>query len=290
MAYADVNGTRLYYEIRGIGRPIMYIHGGLGLDHNFYSQVFEPLEANFQVIYIDLREHGKSKRTPKPNFTYEQLADDVDGLREHLGYNRVTLLGYSAGSWVAQFFALRHSDHLENLILYKASYENPSNLQEEVQPMIAAQDKRYPQYAERYKKFNEANKANPNYQFTNEQFAKTFHMHSYHYFHNFDEKMDESVKTYMNELLENNGFNTLAYLRDLNLRPNLNTHDELVKISQPTLIISGKYDLFHPTTQGEEMAKQIPNSRFVVLESGHVELEEPDLSQIITDFMQENSH
>ena len=30
MAYADVNGIKLYYEIHGTGRPLVLLHGGLG--------------------------------------------------------------------------------------------------------------------------------------------------------------------------------------------------------------------------------------------------------------------
>ena len=58
MTYAPVNGLRLYYEIRGSGRPLVLLHGGLmTIDLNF-GPLLDPLAASRQVIAVELQGHG----------------------------------------------------------------------------------------------------------------------------------------------------------------------------------------------------------------------------------------
>lgn len=33
---ADVNGSRIFYEVVGSGRPVYVLHGGLGYDHTYF--------------------------------------------------------------------------------------------------------------------------------------------------------------------------------------------------------------------------------------------------------------
>jgi len=57
MTYAPVNGLQLYYEIRGSGRPLVLLHGGLmTIDLNF-GRLLEPLAASRRVItrFLDER-------------------------------------------------------------------------------------------------------------------------------------------------------------------------------------------------------------------------------------------
>ncbi len=63
MAYAPVNGLQLYYEIRGSGRPLVLLHGGLmTIDLNF-GPLLEPLAAGRQVIAVELQGHGHTAGT-----------------------------------------------------------------------------------------------------------------------------------------------------------------------------------------------------------------------------------
>src|SRR5205807_2741328 len=63
MAYAPVNGLRLYYEIRGTGRPLVLLHGGLmTIDLNF-GPLLEPLARGRQVIAVELQGHGHTADT-----------------------------------------------------------------------------------------------------------------------------------------------------------------------------------------------------------------------------------
>jgi pimeloyl-ACP methyl ester carboxylesterase len=54
MAYAPVNGLQLYYEIRGSGRPLVLLHGGLLTIGLNFGPLLEPLAASRQVIAVEL--------------------------------------------------------------------------------------------------------------------------------------------------------------------------------------------------------------------------------------------
>jgi pimeloyl-ACP methyl ester carboxylesterase len=66
-----------------------------------------PLEDSYTLAYHDYREVGvrRSHRSP---YTYERIADDLDGLRVHLGYERVGVLAHSMGGFIGLTYALRH--------------------------------------------------------------------------------------------------------------------------------------------------------------------------------------
>ncbi len=58
-----------------------------------------------------------SATAPVESYRFDRLADDLDELREHLGYETVSVLAHSMGGFVALEFALRHPDHCERLAL-----------------------------------------------------------------------------------------------------------------------------------------------------------------------------
>ena len=56
---AEVNGTRLYYEVAGSGQPLVLIHG-YTLDTRMWDDQFDAFSQQYQVIRYDLRGFGKS--------------------------------------------------------------------------------------------------------------------------------------------------------------------------------------------------------------------------------------
>ena len=118
--YADINGLRLYYEIRGqssdgAGTPLVVLHGGL---HNtaLDAPVAAHLARRRQVIAVDLQAHGRTADIDRP-LRYEQMADDIAALLAALGVAAVDLLGYSLGGGVALQTAIRHPAHVRKLVL-----------------------------------------------------------------------------------------------------------------------------------------------------------------------------
>ena len=58
---AEVNGTKLYYEMAGSGRVIILLHGG-AVDRRAWDDQFTEFAAKYKVIRYDLRGAGKSAK------------------------------------------------------------------------------------------------------------------------------------------------------------------------------------------------------------------------------------
>lgn len=72
MAYflTDDN-TKIYYEIEGEGKPIVFTHGWT-CNHGFFKKQVSKLTEKYKVITYDLRGHGDSER-PENGLTMEDL-------------------------------------------------------------------------------------------------------------------------------------------------------------------------------------------------------------------------
>src|SRR5258708_11563653 len=124
MTYAPVNGLQLYYEIRGSGRPLVLLHGGLmTIDLNF-GPLLDPLAASRQVIAVELQGHGHTA-DPRRALTSEALAGDVVALLGHLGGAEADLFGFSLGGLVAYAVALGAPARVGKLIVASADAHRP---------------------------------------------------------------------------------------------------------------------------------------------------------------------
>jgi pimeloyl-ACP methyl ester carboxylesterase len=127
--HVDVNGTRLWFDVDGPAlvpegstmreRPtVVLLHGGPGsYDHSYFKPDFEPLTRVAQVIYLDLRDHGRSARHDPADWTFEACADDVRAFCDALGIVRPIVLGHSMGGFVAMLYGARHPGHAGALVL-----------------------------------------------------------------------------------------------------------------------------------------------------------------------------
>jgi pimeloyl-ACP methyl ester carboxylesterase len=124
MTYAPVNGLQLYYEIRGSGRPLVLLHGGLmTIDLNF-GPLLGPLAASRQVIAVELQGHGHTADTGRP-MTIEALAGDVIALLDHLGIAEADVFGFSLGGLVACAVALGAPARVGRLIVASSDAYRP---------------------------------------------------------------------------------------------------------------------------------------------------------------------
>jgi pimeloyl-ACP methyl ester carboxylesterase len=107
--------TRLYYERRGVGEPLLLVTG-----FAISSAVFEPVldlyTPHFDCIVYDHRGSGRSLGSRAPRTT-GGMADDAAGLLDALGIPSAHVYGLSMGGMVAQEIALRHPRRVDRLIL-----------------------------------------------------------------------------------------------------------------------------------------------------------------------------
>lgn len=275
--YADINGASLYFDVVSSGlavdaqgdrsKPALFVqHGGPGADHTYFRPFIDELGKVAQVVYVDHRGTGRSSDAPLQSYTVEQMADDLDALRQHLGLETIILLGHSYGGMVAQVFAQRHPGSLEKLILSNTAPD--WGFWEEAQEI--ADRVATPEQKEIYKELFEGS-------ITNQEeydawWAKCMSLY-------FREPRAELL-----EALANRGrgrFEVASYMM-ANELPGFNAYDGLDRIDVPTLVIAGAHDWITPPSQSERIAERIQGSQYALLEnSGHQAFADADEQQYL---------
>jgi len=125
----DVNGTRLWFDVDGRAlvpdgprmrerSTVILVHGGPGsYDHSYFKPHFARLSEIAQVVYLDLRDHGRSARHDPAKWSFELCADDLRAFGDALGIVKPVVLGHSMGGFVAMLYGARHPGHAGALIL-----------------------------------------------------------------------------------------------------------------------------------------------------------------------------
>lgn len=111
--FADVNGTRLYYEAAGSGDPLVLLHG-FSLDTRVWEPQWEAFARQYRVIRYDLRGFGRSALPDGP-YRHHQ---DLVALLDWLGIPSAALLGHSTGGSIALDVAVTHPDAVHALVLF----------------------------------------------------------------------------------------------------------------------------------------------------------------------------
>ena len=120
--YAEVNDLEIYYEVHGSGDPLILLHGGVGAIEMF-GEVLPLLADGRQVIGVDLQAHGRTADIEGRPLSYEQMADDVAALIEHLQFERADVMGYSLGGGVALQTAIRHPGVVRKLVVVSTTFK-----------------------------------------------------------------------------------------------------------------------------------------------------------------------
>jgi len=127
--HVKVNGTQLWFDVDGLARvpdgatlrerpTVIVVHGGPGTyDHSYFKPHFTRLTAVAQVVYIDLRGHGRSARENVAEWSFERCADDLRAFCDTVGISRPVVYGHSMGGIVAMIYGARHQGHAAGLVL-----------------------------------------------------------------------------------------------------------------------------------------------------------------------------
>ena len=119
--YASVNGLKMYYEIHGIGDPLVLLHGGVG-GIEMFGPNLPALAKTHQVIAVDLQAHGHTSDIDRP-LRFELMGDDIAALIKVLKLERADILGYSLGGGVALQTAIRHPAVVRKLVVVSAPFK-----------------------------------------------------------------------------------------------------------------------------------------------------------------------
>ncbi len=120
--YAPVNGLEMYYEIHGSGEPLMLLHGAFAAI-DLWGPFLSTLAESHQVIAVEFQGHGHTADIDRP-FSFEQFADDVAALMDHLGIPEADIVGYSMGANTGLQLAIRHPNHVRPMVIISGNFRH----------------------------------------------------------------------------------------------------------------------------------------------------------------------
>jgi len=99
--FKSFDGTRIYYEVRGTGEPVLLVHGFIVNGQSWKrTELYKGLLVKgYKVIILDQRGNGFSDK-PHDSTAYDNDAEakDIMGLMKHLKIKNYSAVGYSRGS------------------------------------------------------------------------------------------------------------------------------------------------------------------------------------------------
>ncbi|MEO8657907.1 MAG: alpha/beta hydrolase [Bryobacteraceae bacterium] len=110
----------MYVDSRGSGPPILFVHG-IPTSGQLWRGVIDRLAGKFTCIAIDLPGLGRSPGTPGGLSRIDAIVDSIENLREQLNFDRWHIVGHDAGSAIAVKYAQRFPERVSGLALLTPS-------------------------------------------------------------------------------------------------------------------------------------------------------------------------
>lgn len=123
-AWVEHNGASIWFASFGSGKPVVFLHGGLGHSGNWAHQIRAVVDAGYRAIAIDSRGHGRSTRDARA-YRYEDLATDVLAVMNALDIASAPIVGWSDGACTALIMANHHRARVA-AVFYFACNMDPS--------------------------------------------------------------------------------------------------------------------------------------------------------------------
>jgi proline iminopeptidase len=217
-----------------------------------------------QLIYFDLRGHGRSARDDSARYTLDEHVEDTEALRRHLGLGPIVSIGTSYGGRVAMAHAARYPSSVSHLILIGTSAHGGSLKRAE--EIVA--ERGTPEQVAICKDLHAGRLDTP------EKMRRYYDLTAALYAHASAQKCQPTTAAaILSPEAQNRAFGPGGFMRTLDLRP------ELHLIVAPTLILVGRHDWRCAPEFSEELHALIPHSDLRIFEnSGHsIARDEPEL-------------
>ncbi len=117
------DGARLWFGVYGSGPVVALLHGGLGNAGNFGYQVEFLLAEGYRVLVIDSRGQGRSGWDGRP-FSYDQFADDLVAVLDHLGIGRAGIVGWSDGACTGLALAKSNPERVSGVFFFACNVDD----------------------------------------------------------------------------------------------------------------------------------------------------------------------
>ncbi len=135
MAMIKLNGVECYYEIRGVGEPVVLLHHGFGCTKMWKAIVPGLIDAGYQAILYDRRGFGQSSKEGFPDFyvsdSYrEDSVEELRQLMDTLGIETFHLVGQCEGGVVGVDFAVAYPKKVRTLLISSTQCYSEMPMQE----------------------------------------------------------------------------------------------------------------------------------------------------------------
>jgi pimeloyl-ACP methyl ester carboxylesterase len=136
----EVNGAKIYHEVRGSGPCVLFVAGATG-DGGHFERVAEILSDEFTVVTYDRRGNSRSPRPDGWDSTStEEHSEDAAALIEYLGLAPIAVFGTSAGAIIGLDLAIRRPELVRGAILHEppmtAGMANPQEVMGAIQQVV----------------------------------------------------------------------------------------------------------------------------------------------------------
>lgn len=117
MTTVRTNGIETYYEERGEGQAVVFVHAAL-VDHTMWDEQVVALDDDdYRTVVYDLRGHGRTGGSALTEYSMDVYAEDLRALVTALELDRPVLCGLSMGGMIAQTYAASYPDEIAGLLL-----------------------------------------------------------------------------------------------------------------------------------------------------------------------------
>ncbi len=244
MAYAEVNGIKLYYEERGEGRPLLMIMGLAGNTDWWEPEFLALLAENIHIVILDNRGAGRSDK-PREGYSVESMASDAAGLLRSLGIGRADVLGVSVGGKIAQELALAEPGLVGRLVLCCTNCGGSEQ--------VTAPPEVYAQVGAR----------RPGATLEDVARSSLPLIYPDAFVRDNPEMMEDFIRRYMIAPTPAH-----AFFAQLEAAAAYDSFDRLPEIKAPALVLTGDSDELVPPENARILADNIPSARLITYEGG----------------------
>lgn len=259
--YLTTNSGSLFYKSIGKGPPLIVIHGGPGLSHDYLLPGMEIFAEYHQLIFFDQRGCGQSQcAINEKTINIVSFIQDIEALRKHLGYKKISILGHSWGGFLAMRYAFVHKDKLNHLILSNTMPASSQDLKCFIQNWIAAM-------APFQKELTSIQSSDEFIHQKGEIAQKYYHCLFQAYC--FDQNKAKLLNLHLQPDAFFAGLQVGELLKKQEFAKPFSYYSQIKALNVPTLVIHGEHDII-PLKTAQNLADHLPNAQYVVLKQcGH---------------------
>jgi pimeloyl-ACP methyl ester carboxylesterase len=252
MSFADINGTKVYYESAGSGKTLVLVHAGIA-DSRMWDAQFDCFARQYQVVRYDMRGFGKTQ----PVAGEFSPVEDLHALLTDLNIPSAWFMGCSKGGTTIMDFALKYPDRVEALVMVTS---NPSGYQ-----FVGEIPPKFEELKAAFDAGDLDHAAELEVQIWVDGSGRT------------PDQVDAAIRDRVREMARIGLKHEKAGIGK-EQAPEVKAVDHLADIQVPVLIIAGALDDYELLEAAEKMTAEIPGARMVTIEdTAHLpNIEKPD--------------